>query len=57
MDHEVGPRKMVFFNGPKFMVQLLKKSVLKALGPSLGVNQMWIKKDDHASKSECANFF
>ena len=25
------------------------------LGPSLGVNQMWTKRNDHAPKSECAN--
>jgi hypothetical protein len=34
------------------MVRLLEKIVLKALGPSLGVNQMWTKKNDHAPKSE-----
>ena len=39
------------------MVQLLKKCVLKALGPSLGLSRMWIKKNDHAPKSECADFF
>ena len=34
----------------------LKKSILKALSPSLGVNRMWTKKNDHAPKSECADF-
>jgi hypothetical protein len=34
------------------MVRLLEKLVLIALGPSLGVNQMWTKKNDHAPKSE-----
>jgi hypothetical protein len=33
------------------------KLVLKALGPSLDVNRMWTKKDDHAPKCECAEFF
>jgi len=27
------------------------------LGPSLGVNRMWTKKNDHAPKSECVEFF
>ena len=44
-------------HGPTSMVRLLKKIVLKALDPSLGVDQMWIKKNDHAPKSECAEFF
>ena len=39
------------------MVQLLKKLVLKALGPSLGVNWMWTKKNDHAPKNECVDLF
>jgi hypothetical protein len=38
------------------MVRLLKKIVLKGLGPSLGVNQMWTKKNDHAPKNEGADF-
>jgi hypothetical protein len=38
------------------MVRLHKKLILRALGPSLGVNQMWTKKSDHAPKSEGANF-
>ena len=38
------------------MVRLLNKLVLKALGPSLGVNQLWTKKNNHAPKSECADF-
>ena len=55
MDHEVGPWKRAYFNGPTSMVRLLKNSVLKALGPSLGVNQMWTKTNDHAPKNECAD--
>ena len=39
------------------MVRLLKKIVLEVLGPSLGVNRMWTKKNDHASKNECVDFF
>ena len=30
---------------------------LKPLGPSLGVNRMWTKRNDHAPKSECVDFF
>ena len=45
------------FQWSKFMVRLLEKYVLKALGPSLGVNQVWTKKNDHASESECVDFF
>jgi hypothetical protein len=53
MDHEVGKRafSMVRVHGPTSMVRLLQKIVLKALGFSLGVNQMWPKKNDHASKN------
>ena len=61
MDHEVGPWKMAFLNGrlhgPTSMVRLLKELVLKALGPSLGVNQMWTKKNDHAPKREWVDVF
>ena len=49
---------MAFFHGPTSMVQFLKKNkVTKPLGPSLGVNQMWTKRNGHAPKSECAIFF
>jgi hypothetical protein len=44
MDHEVGPWKMAFVNGLTSVVRLHKKIVLRALGPSLGVNRMWTKK-------------
>ena len=57
MDHGRGPFPMVRVHGPTSMVQLLKTLVLKALGPSLGVNRMWTKKNDHAPKSECVDFF
>jgi hypothetical protein len=38
------------------MVQLHKNLVLRALGPSLGVNRMWTKKSEHAPESEGALF-
>ena len=47
----------VLFQWSEFMVQLLNRLVLKVLGPSLGVNQIWTKKNDHAAKNECAGFF
>ena len=48
---------MVRVHGPTFIIRLHIKIVLKALGPSLGVNRMWTKKNDHAPKSECVDFF
>ena len=48
---------MVQVHRPTSMVRLIKILVLKALGLSLGVNQMWTKKNDHSPKSECADFF
>ena len=57
LDHERWPLSMIRVHGPTSMVRLLKKLVLKALGPSLGVNQMWNKKNHHAPKSEGACFF
>ena len=44
------------------MVQLpwsdfLKNQFTKPLGPSLGVNWIWIKRNDHAPKSECVDLF
>ena len=63
MDHEVRPWKMAFFqsstswsniHGPIFFK---KNQYTKPLGPSLGVNQMWTKENDHAPKNECADFF
>ena len=51
-----------FFPWSDLMVQLawfniLKKLIYKAFGPSLGVDRMWTKKNDHAPKSECVEFF
>ena len=57
MDHEVGPWKMAFFHGPITMVRFLKNQYTKPLGPSLGVNQMWVKRNDHAPKSQCVDLF
>ena len=57
MDHEVGPWKMVILHGSTSMVRYFKKKrFIKYLGFSLGVNQMWIKRNDHAPKSECVDF-
>ena len=44
-------------HGPTSMVRFQKLLVLRALGPSLGVNQMWTKKIDHVPKIEGADFF
>jgi hypothetical protein len=47
---------------PFLMVQLpwvlsLKKSnFIKPLGPSLGVNQMWTKRNEHVPKNEYVDF-
>jgi hypothetical protein len=46
----------------KFMVRLpwsdlIKNLVLRAMGPSLGVNQMWTKRKDHGAKSGGGDFF
>ena len=35
----------------------LKHLFTKYVGPPLGVNQMWTKRNDHASKSEFVDFF
>ena len=48
---------MVRVHGPTSMVRLHKILVLRALGPSLGVNRMWTKKSDHAPKSEGVDYF
>ena len=66
MHHEVGPRKMVLFHGPiswsDFSVQLLWSNILtnqciKSSGLSLGVNQMWTKRNDHAPENWMCWFF
>ena len=35
----------------------LKGQFIKLVGPSLGVCRMWTKRNDHAPKIECADFF
>ena len=40
------------FSWSDFMVWILKNPFTKPLGPSLGVNQMWTKRNDHAPKSK-----
>jgi len=54
---EDGLCQWTWVHGPTSMVRLLIKLVLKALGPSLGVNRMWTKKNDYASKSEDVDLF
>ena len=56
-DHGRWPLSMVRVHGLISMVRLHKKLVLRALGPSLGMNQMWTKKNDHAPKNDGADFF
>ena len=34
-----------------------KKQITMSLGPSVGVNQMWTKRNDYAPKNECVDFF
>ena len=53
MDHEVGPWKMAFFHGP---ISFKENQFTKPLSSSLGVNQMWTKRNDHVPKCECADF-
>ena len=41
------------FHGPiSYKIQFTK-----FLGSSLGLNRMWTKRNDHASKSDCVDFF
>ena len=55
--HGRWPFSMVQVHGSASMVRLLKNPVFKALGSSLGLNRMWIKKNDHAPKGECTECF
>jgi hypothetical protein len=55
--HEVGPWKMAFYHGPTSMVRFKINQFTKPWGPSLGLNQVWTKRNDHAPKSECAHYF
>ena len=36
---------------------LLTNQIYTTFGPSLVVNRKWIKRNDHAPKSECAGLF
>ena len=56
-DHGRWPFSMVWLDGPTFMVRFLQFSSTKPLGPLLGVNRMWTKRNDHAPKNECAHYF
>ena len=56
MDHESPTMEDGLFPWSDLMVQLpwpdfLENQFTKPLGPSLGVNRMWIKKNDHAPRS------
>jgi hypothetical protein len=55
-DHGRWPLSMIQVHVPTFMVQLHKKLVLRALGPSPSVKRMWTRKNDHAPKNELADF-
>ena len=57
LDHEVGPWKMAFPMVQLPWSDLWRNQIMKPLGPSLGVNRMWIKRNDLAPLSECADFF
>ena len=49
MDHERWPFSMLRF------LQKISLQLTKPLGPSLGVNRMWTKRNDYAPKNECAD--
>ena len=60
MEHEVGPWMMAFSHGPTSMVWFLIIIIIiitESLGPSLGINWMWTKRNDHAPRTECVDFF
>ena len=44
-------------NDPTSMVRILKKINFQSVwAPQLGVSRIWTKRNDHAPKSECADF-
>ena len=60
LHHEPWRRTMEdgLFSWSNLMVQLSRSYLkinkfMKPLGPSLGVNRMWTKRNDHAPKNEC----
>jgi hypothetical protein len=61
MAHEVGLWKIAKFHGSTACFNFhgmisWEKLFHKVVGPSLGVNKIWIKRNDHTSKSECVGF-
>jgi hypothetical protein len=56
-DHGRWPFSMVPLGGPTSMVLSSKNQFTKPLGPSLGVNRMWTKRNDHAPKVNVLIFF
>lgn len=49
------------FNGPSswsnFQGPTSYKNSFESLGPSLGLNRIWTKKNGHAPNSQCADFY
>ena len=43
----------LFSRAPSLVKSLKDAKIFKSLGPSLGVNQMWTKRSDHAQKNDC----
>ena len=57
-DHGRWPFPWSKHNGPTYgLISFEKNQFTKLLGPSPGWNQMWIKRNDHAPKNECAGCF
>ena len=56
-DHVRCTFSMVPLGGPTLVVRFIENAFFETLGPSLGVNRTWTKGNDHAPKSECADFF
>jgi hypothetical protein len=49
---------MVQLDGPTLMVRFIEKINLQShWAPHKGINRMWTKRNDHAPKNECDNFF
>jgi hypothetical protein len=44
---------MVYISWSEF----LENSFTKPLGPSVGVIQMWTKRNEHVARNGCADFF
>jgi hypothetical protein len=52
-----GPWSRTMDNGIFPWSNFLKIQFPKPLAPSLGVNQMWTKRNDHAPKNKCDDFY